>query len=93
MNRSAAPPDRRWRSRSPWPAARPPRPTLVVSGTVEDRVETVAVPAVSVPAVNLDAGFTTLTGATNPVTGRTAHEPEHGRRHLRLRHLRPARPR
>lgn len=45
---------------------------LVVSGTVEDRLETVAVPAVSVPAVNLDAGFTTLTGATNPVTGRTA---------------------
>ncbi len=46
--------------------------TLVVSGTVEDRLETVAVPAVSVPAVNLDAGFTTLTGATNPVTGRTS---------------------
>lgn len=45
---------------------------LVVSGTAEDRLETVAVPAVSVPAVNLDAGFTTLTGATNPVTGRTA---------------------
>ena len=44
---------------------------LVVSGTAEDRLETVAVPAVSVPAVNLDAGFTTLTGATNPVTGRT----------------------
>jgi multidrug resistance efflux pump len=46
-------------------------PTLVVSGTVENRVETVAVPAVSVPAVNLDAGFTTLTGTRNPVTGRT----------------------
>lgn len=45
---------------------------LVVSGTVEDRLETIAVPAVSVPAVNLDAGFTTLTGATNPVTGRTS---------------------
>jgi multidrug resistance efflux pump len=45
---------------------------LVVSGRVEDRLETVAVPAVTVPAVNLDAGFTTLTGATNPVTGRTA---------------------
>lgn len=44
---------------------------LVVSGTVEDRLETVVVPSVSVPAVNLDAGFTTLTGATNPVTGRT----------------------
>jgi hypothetical protein len=44
----------------------------VVSGTVEDRLETVAVPAVSVPAVNLDSGFTTLTGATNPVTGRTS---------------------
>jgi multidrug resistance efflux pump len=46
--------------------------TLVVSGTVENRVETVAVPSVSVPAVNLDAGFTTLTGTRNPVTGRTA---------------------
>ena len=45
---------------------------LVVSGTVEDRVESVAVPAVSVPAVNLDAGFTTLTGTRNPVTGRTS---------------------
>jgi len=45
---------------------------LVVSGTVEDRLETIAVPTVSVPAVNLDAGFTTLTGATNPVTGRTS---------------------
>ncbi len=45
--------------------------TLVVSGTVEDRVETVVVPAVSVPAVNLDAGFTTVTGTRNPVTGRT----------------------
>ncbi|MGV8908497.1 MAG: HlyD family efflux transporter periplasmic adaptor subunit [Propionicimonas sp.] len=44
---------------------------LVVSGTVRDRLETVVVPAVSVPMVNLDAGFTTLTGATNPVTGRT----------------------
>jgi multidrug resistance efflux pump len=44
---------------------------LVVSGTVENRLETVAVPAVSVPAVNLDAGFTTLTGTRNPVTGRT----------------------
>ena len=44
---------------------------LVVSGTVEDWLEAVVVPAVSVPAVNLDAGFTTLTGATNPVTGRT----------------------
>ena len=45
--------------------------TLVVSGTVENRVETVAVPSVTVPAVNLDAGFTTLTGTRNPVTGRT----------------------
>ncbi len=45
---------------------------LVVSGTVENRVEAVAVPAVSVPAINLDAGFTTLTGARNAVTGRTS---------------------
>ena len=45
---------------------------LVVSGTVQDRLATVAVPAVSVPMVNLDAGFTTLTGTTNPVSGRTS---------------------
>ena len=45
---------------------------LVVSGTVEDRLETVVVPAANVPAVNLDAGFTSLSGSTSPVTGRTS---------------------
>ncbi len=44
---------------------------LVVSGTVEDRLQGVVVPAISVPAVNLDAGFTDFTGQFDPVTGRT----------------------
>lgn len=44
---------------------------LVVSGTVEDRLQSVVVPDLGVPAVNLDAGFADLTGRTDPVTGRT----------------------
>lgn len=46
---------------------------MVVAGTVDDRVETVAAPTLSVPTVNLDAGFGAITGQTNPVTGRTAN--------------------
>ena len=45
---------------------------LVVSGTVADRVETVAAPLLMVPALNLDAGFADRTGSTNPATGQTA---------------------
>lgn len=44
---------------------------LVVSGTVKDTLTTVAAPNLGVPAVNLDAGFPTVTGVTSPVTGRT----------------------
>lgn len=45
---------------------------LVVSGTVVDRLQAVVVPDLGVPAVNLDAGFSSLTGRTDPVTGRTS---------------------
>ncbi len=45
---------------------------LVVSGTVVDRLQAVVVPDLGVPAVNLDAGFNSLTGRTDPVTGRTS---------------------
>lgn len=45
---------------------------IVVSGTVDDTLKTVTVPSLTVPAVNLDAGFTDLTGAYNPATGTTA---------------------
>ncbi|MCC6496174.1 MAG: hypothetical protein IT193_07925 [Propionibacteriaceae bacterium] len=44
---------------------------LVIPGTVEDRLQSVVVPALSVPGVNLDAGFADLTGRTDPVSGRT----------------------
>jgi len=45
---------------------------VVVSGTVEDTLTTLSVPSLTVPAVNLDAGFTDVTGAYNPSSGRTA---------------------
>lgn len=46
---------------------------LVVAGTVDDTVTSLAAPALGAPAVNLDAGFVDLTGPTSPVTGRTAN--------------------
>ncbi|MFZ0530853.1 MAG: HlyD family efflux transporter periplasmic adaptor subunit, partial [Propionicimonas sp.] len=49
----------------------PAAPGLAITGTVEDRLDAVVVPIVPVPTVNLDAGFSTRTGATSPVTGRT----------------------
>jgi multidrug resistance efflux pump len=45
---------------------------LVVAGTVDDTLSTVVVPALTVPAVNLDAGFTDSTGEYDPATGRTS---------------------
>ena len=45
---------------------------LLVSGTVEDRLQAVVVPDLGLPAVNLDAGFSNLTGRTDPVSGRTS---------------------
>lgn len=47
---------------------------VVVSGTVDDTLTTVTVPNLAVPAVNLDAGFTDVTGAYNPVTGRASNQ-------------------
>jgi multidrug resistance efflux pump len=44
---------------------------LVVAGTVDDSLSTVVMPALTVPAVNLDAGFPDSTGEYDPVTGRT----------------------
>lgn len=47
---------------------------IAVSGTVDDTLTTVAVPNLTVPSVNLDAGFPDVTGAYNPVTGRTSNQ-------------------
>lgn len=45
---------------------------ITVSGTVDDTLTAITVPSLTVPAVNLDAGFSDATGAYNPASGRTA---------------------
>jgi len=45
---------------------------LRVTGNVDVEVDVVAIPALAVPSVNLDAGFATASGPTDPVTGRQA---------------------
>jgi len=46
---------------------------IVASGTVDTTLTLVTAPTLTVPAVNLDAGFTTVTGRRDPVSGRTAN--------------------
>lgn len=43
---------------------------LRVAGNVDTQVDVVAIPALAVPAVNLDAGFAGASGPVDPVTGR-----------------------
>jgi multidrug efflux pump subunit AcrA (membrane-fusion protein) len=47
--------------------------TMVVSGTVDATLTLVTAPTFRTPMVNLDAGFADVTGARDPVTGRTAN--------------------
>ncbi len=44
---------------------------IAVTGTVADTTSLVVAPTQTVPAVSLDAGFSELTGNTDPATGRT----------------------
>ncbi|PFG16026.1 biotin/lipoyl-binding protein [Propionicimonas paludicola] len=47
-------------------------PELRVIGNVTDEQDVVAMPALAMPAVNLDAGFTRASGPIDPVSGRQA---------------------